>query len=69
MSVSNRVGSNNTATKLDLESTIKMKFDEIKADHMYTIYSLDMKISAIIFFKNRLSLMKKHMIILQNGHY
>ena len=47
MSARNRFVSNIEASKLYLEAIIEMKFYEIKSDHMKTIESLDIKISAI----------------------
>ena len=47
MSVSNRFGRNIEASKSDLEAKIEMKLDVIKSYHVKTIYSLNMKISAI----------------------
>ena len=47
MSANNRVDRNIEAEKSELESTIEMKFDEIKADHVKTFNSFDMKISSI----------------------
>ena len=55
MSVSNRVVRNIESTKSALEATIEMKPDEIKADHMKIINSLDMKISSITSNKPSLS--------------
>ena len=47
MSVSNRVGIKIEASKLDLEATIEMILYDIKDDHVKTINTLNMKISAI----------------------
>ena len=47
MSVGNRVYSNIEAAKMYLEGEIEIKLDEIEADNVKTIISLDMKISAI----------------------
>ena len=47
MSVRNRVGSKIEAVKLKIEETIEMKLDDLKADHMKTIDSLDTKPSDI----------------------
>ena len=43
-SVNNRVGRKIEATKLEIETMIEMKLDEIKAYHMKNIDFLDMKI-------------------------
>ena len=47
MSANNRVDRNIEAEKSELESTIEMKLDEIKAYHVKTFNSFDMKISSI----------------------
>ena len=47
MSVGNRVYSNIEAAKMYLEGEIEIKLDEIEADNVKTIISLEMKISAI----------------------
>ena len=47
MGVSNRVGSKIESTKSDPEAKVSMKIYDIKSDHMKTVDSLDMKISAI----------------------
>ena len=48
MGAKNIVGSNNESEKSELEETIEMKPDEIKADYMKTFDYFDMKISAMI---------------------
>ena len=47
MSVSERIGSKIEASKYGLEEKIEIKLDAIKAYHMKTIESIDIKISAI----------------------
>ena len=47
MSVNNIFGRNIEAEQLELEETFEIKLDEVKDDHMKTINSFDMKISAI----------------------
>ena len=51
MSASTRVGSNIEESKYEIEATFEMKLDELKYDHMKTIDSLDIKISAITLNK------------------
>ena len=58
MSVGNRVGSKIEAPKSDLEATIEMKVDYIKADNTENINSLNIKISSITL-KNLLCLMNR----------
>ena len=47
MSFNNRFGRNIEAATWEIEATIEMKIDQIKADHIKTINQLDMKISSI----------------------
>ena len=44
MSVDNRLCGEIEASKLELETTIENKIDQIKSDHMKNINSLDIKI-------------------------
>ena len=47
MSLNDRVGGKIEAAKLELETTIESKMDDIKDKNMKRIDSLDMKISVI----------------------
>ena len=47
MSINNIAGGKVEAYKLELETTIGMKLDMIKDDHMQNISSLEMKIYSI----------------------
>ena len=47
MSVNNIVGRNIETETSVIEATIETKLDKIKADHVKTIYSFDMNLSAL----------------------
>ena len=49
MSVNNRVVRKVEAEKWEIEETFEIKLDKIKPDHMKTIDSFDIEISAITF--------------------
>ena len=55
MSVNNRVVRKVEAEKWEIEETFEIKLDKIKPDHMKTIDSFDIEISAITFKKTSLS--------------
>ena len=67
MSVNNRVSVKIEASKLEFETIIQNKVDEIKYNNMKNIDSLDMKISAITSNKYHLLLTNQTMILC-NGH-
>ena len=66
--VINRVGSKIESAKSYPDAIIEIKLYEIKAGHMKTNNSLDIK-NHLSHQTNRLSLMNNHILIAPNGHY
>ena len=67
MSVNNRVGGNFEVAKLEIETLIEMKLDEIKAEHMKTLTPLTLKYH-LSHQTNLLRILNNQPLISWNGH-